>query len=118
MDPTSLLIVALDALGQEEQARRWGEPLLKAATSVIRNDGNSVRRHMLESMVATQQGDQKAGMAALEAAYKVGYRDRWQLLYDPRLAPLQKFPELQAMQQRMAEEFSAAREELSRTQTD
>jgi TolB-like protein/tetratricopeptide (TPR) repeat protein len=118
MDPTSLLIVALDALGQEEQARRWSEPLLKAATSIIKSDGNSVRRHMLETMVATQQGDQKAGLAALEAAYKVGYRDRWQLLYDPRLAPLHKFPELQAMQQRMAEEFAAAREEISRTQTD
>jgi TolB-like protein/Tfp pilus assembly protein PilF len=118
MNPASLLVVALDALGQKEQMQRWTEPLLKAAKSIIEHDGNSVRRHMLEAMVATQQGDEKAAVAALQEAYTAGYRDRWQLLYDPRLAPLQRFPELQAMQQRMAEEFSAVREELSRTQTD
>ena len=57
-------------------------------------------------------------MAALKAAYEAGYRDRWQVLYDPRLAPLQANPEMQAMQQRMAEEFAAAREQAARAGLD
>jgi TolB-like protein/Tfp pilus assembly protein PilF len=114
MDPASLLVVALDALGQKEQAQQWSEPLLKAAMSIIENEGNNVRHHMLEAMVASQKGDPKAAVLALQAAYDVGYRDRWQLLYDARLAPLRATPELQAMQQRMADEFSAAREEVAR----
>ncbi|MGB0132985.1 MAG: tetratricopeptide repeat protein [Dokdonella sp.] len=114
MDPASLLVVALEAAGEKEQAQRWGEPLLRIATMTIEQSVAGVRRHMLEALVAGQNGYLEEAVKALEKAYDAGYRDRWQLLYDPRLAPLQATPEVHDLQQRMAQEFSAAREAASR----
>ena len=118
MNPASLLVVALTALGETEQAKRWTQPLLETADIVIQHERNAVRRHMIEAMAATHRDDSKAAVAAVKAAYEAGYRDRWQVLYDPRLAPLQSNPEMQAMQQRMAEEFAAAREQAARAGLD
>ncbi len=114
MNPASLLVVALKALGEKKEAHRWNQPLTEVAAMMIKNSGNVIQRHMLEAMVAMHLDDSKAAVVALDAAYAQGYRDRWQLLYDPRLSPLQKTPEIRAMQQRMADEFAAAREEVAR----
>lgn len=113
MNPASLLVVALGELGENGQAQRWEEPLLRAADVVTQHESNRIRRHMIEAMVATHRGDRAAAVAALKTAYEAGYRDRWQMLYDPRLAPLQSDPSMRAMQQRMAEEFAAAREQAA-----
>ena len=114
MNPASLLVVALESVGEKKEAERWSQPLTDAASMMIERSGNTVQGHMLEAMVAIFGNDTRKAVSALSAAYDQGYRDRWQLLYDPRLAPLQKTPEIQAMQQRMADEFSAARDEASR----
>ncbi|HET9031490.1 MAG TPA: tetratricopeptide repeat protein [Dokdonella sp.] len=113
MDPASLLVVALQQLGETKEAERWSQPLQDASSMVIEHGGNAMQRYMVEAMVAMHDGDTQAAVVALNAAYDKGYRERWQLLYDPRLAPLQKLPEMRAMQQRMADEFAAAREEIS-----
>lgn len=118
MNPASLLVIALTALGEGEQAQRWAQPLLDTADIVIRQEGNAVRRHMIEAMVAVHRDDPQAAARALQAAYDAGYRDRWQVLYDPRLAPLQAYPEMKALQQRMADEFAAAREQAARAGLD
>lgn len=115
MNPVSLLVVALQATGETEQARRWSVPLQAVAEQAIGQLGDDLRRHMLEAMVASLQGDAKAAIASIKAAYDAGYRDRWQLLYDPRLSPLKSNSEIQVMEQAMNKEFEAAREEASRT---
>lgn len=115
MNPASLLVVALNAVGETEQAERWSEPLLRVAKRAIEQPGLGVRRYMLEAMVTAQQGQTREAVEALMNAFDAGYRDRWQLLYDPRLAPLQDEPEIQVLQKRMAEEFAAAREQAART---
>ncbi len=113
MNPASLLVLALGKLGEKDKAQRWNEPLLSAAAVVAKHVDNRIQRHMIEAMVATHRDDPKAAAVALEAAYEAGYRDRWQMLYDPRLAPLQSIPAMQVLQQRMAEEFAAAREQAA-----
>lgn len=118
MNPASLLVLALNSLGDKKEAQRWTDPLLSTSATITQHQGNGVQRHMIEAMVATHQNDTKAAVAALKAAYENGYRERWQLLYDPRLTPLQSIPEMQDLQQRMAEEFFAAREEAARTGVD
>ena len=118
MNPASLLVVALKEQGEKEQAQRWTQPLLDAATVVMQHEGNGIRRHMIEAMVATHRDDPGAAVMALKAAYEAGYRDRWQMLYDPRLAPLQSIPAMQVLQQRMADELSAARAEATRAGVD
>lgn len=118
MNPASLLVVALEQLGEKKEAERWSQPLLDAASMVIEHGGNAMQRNMVDAMVAMHGGDTQAAVIALSAAYDLGFRERWQLLYDPRLAPLQKVPEIRAMQQRMADEFAAAREEIARNRPD
>lgn len=113
MNPASLLVVALKSMGEKDQALGWTQPLLDAAAVVMQHEGNRIRLHMIKAMVATHRDDPKAAAVALEAAYEAGYRDRWQMLYDPRLAPLQSIPSMQVLQQRMADEFAAAREQAA-----
>lgn len=113
LDAASLLAFALEKQGEAAQAKRWEQPLLEIAEGAIQHTGNGVRRHMIEAMVAMHRRDTQAAMTALNLAYERGYRERWQLLYDPRLAPLQSQPEMQALAQRIADELTAARKEAA-----
>jgi tetratricopeptide (TPR) repeat protein len=118
MDTASLLVFAHEALAEKEPVERWREPLLKVAKRAMQRPGNLVQNRIIEAMMGMHGDDRKTAVAALKQAYDAGWRDRWMLLYDPRLAPLQSNADIQAMQQRMAEEFAAARASAPRALGD
>jgi len=59
--------------------------------------------------MAVAEGDRSGAEQHLQAAFEAGFRDRWLLLYDPRLAALRPSPMLDALQQQMADEFARLR---------
>lgn len=105
----ALLEAALRAAGEDEEARRLRSMLDTLVPRWLDTAGQLPEAAYLRGAFAAQRGEAEAALAALEEAFERGFRTRWWLRGDPRLAPLQSQPRLQALQQRIGDELTALR---------
>jgi hypothetical protein len=112
LDAASFLAVALERSGSHAAAARLQEQLGSAANEWLQGlpkAGNPETEYG-RAMVAVFEGRRADALLALEAAYAAGFRQRWRLLYDPRLAPLQEAPALRDLVRRIGEDLQRARD--------
>lgn len=113
-DPASLLVVALERAGEAAEAQRWRNGLAETVLRALDNAPPSARFAYIRALVAADGKDAAGALSALEAAYAAGFRDRWQLVNDPRLAFLRSHPEFRGLEQRMAREIATMRARVDR----
>ena len=109
LDPASLLVVALETLGEREDASAWRAAMEAAVQRWIAAVGEVPRVGTARAMLAAMAGDREAAIAAIEAAVERGFRERWRLLRDPRLASVRDDPRVRAAHARIGETLAAAR---------
>ncbi len=113
LDAASLLVVALRAAGDGAAAERWSIALQQAAEAWLADapmlPGSAYGRVLL----AVERGRLDAADEALQRAVEAGFRERWLLLYDPRLAPLRQHGRLEPLQQRLADELQQLRTQFA-----
>ena len=105
----TLLEASLRAGGEEEEAQRLRSVLDTLVPRWLDTAGQSPEAAYLRGAFAAQRADFDAALAALEDAVARGFRARWWLRDDPRLAGLQSQPRMQALQQRIGDELGALR---------
>lgn len=113
LDPASLLVVVLREAGQNAEAARWEADLIDAASHWLARAGTASQAHYARALLALHRGDRAGALGALQAAYDAGFRQRWLLEYDPRLAPLRDAPELDALSRRIARELAEIRQAVA-----
>lgn len=113
LDSASLLVLALERSGEHAEAQRWQQTLIELAQRWLDRAGAGRATQLAQLLVSQARNDLAATETLLEGAYQQGFRDRWRLLNDPRLEPLRARPPLQALAQRLDEEFAAARASLA-----
>lgn len=114
LDPASLLVLSLRALGEDEEAARRDSELIAAAQHWEAQAGTSGQSEYIRALLALHTGDRAGALAKLQAAYDAGFRQRWQLAHDPRMAPLQGSPELAALYERIGRDLADARQAAAR----
>jgi TolB-like protein/thioredoxin-like negative regulator of GroEL len=105
----TLLEAALRADGEIDEAQRLRTVLDTLVPRWLDGAGQLGEVAYLRGAFAAQRGNTEAALAALEDAVAHGFRARWWLLHDPRLATLQAQPRLQALLQRLESEAAALR---------
>jgi TolB-like protein/cytochrome c-type biogenesis protein CcmH/NrfG len=105
----TLLLAALQERGDAEIAGRWRSELERQLVPWFERVGNSPDTLYLRAAFAAQQGRDAEALEALTQAVAAGFRGRWWLRFDPRLARLRAHPELQSMEAGMEREFAALR---------
>jgi hypothetical protein len=105
----TLLEAALRAGGDADEAQRLRTVLETLVPRWLDTAGQLPEAAWLRGTFAAQRGEDEAALAALEDAVARGFRSRWRLLGDPRLAALQSQPRLQALAKRIEEELAALR---------
>ncbi|HET9484703.1 MAG TPA: hypothetical protein VFO79_12160, partial [Xanthomonadales bacterium] len=113
LDPASLLVVALEQLGETEAAAAWRAPMVAAAQRWLEQAGEGAQAHFARALIAAMEGNADAAVAALEAAHATGFRQRWLLARDPRLARVRDDPRIRALDQRIATELAQIRAALA-----
>lgn len=113
LDAASLLAVALERSGSHAAAARLQEQLGSAAQTWLSGlpEGGNAEAEYGRALVAIFEGRRADALVALEAAYAAGFRQRWRLLHDPRLAPLQEAPALRDLARRIGDDLARARSE-------
>ncbi|HVF35691.1 MAG TPA: tetratricopeptide repeat protein, partial [Candidatus Saccharimonadia bacterium] len=109
LEPASLLVVALERLGEAELAAKWRAAVEGAGQQWIAAAGGGVNVDMARAMFASMRGDADAAVKALEAAYAAGFRERWRLSLDPRLARVADDPRVRALGRRITDDLLEAR---------
>lgn len=111
-ESASLLLTALQALRQDDEATRWQQALDAAVRDWLRRVGNNKDGQIARVLLALQNGDVATAESELQKAFDGGFRGRWVLLYDPRFAALRDRPIVRQLVQSMDAEFTAARNQL------
>lgn len=109
LDPASFLVVALRAEKRTDDAARWDHALRAAASRVLTPESHGAQAEYNRALIAVFENRRADALAALQRAYDFGFRQRWQLLYDPRLGTLRDTPELKAIAQKMGEDLARMR---------
>ena len=104
-----LLEVALRANGATEEADKLRTLLDGIVPRWAEAAGQLPEVAYAQAAFAAQRGDAEAALAALDTGVQRGFRGRWWLRFDPRLASLATHPRLLAMQQRLDDEFAKLR---------
>jgi len=116
LEPASLLAALLERSGRRAEAEVWWTALEDVARPWLDQIRNTPDGHYGAALIAIRRGDRQSAEQALEAAWQSGYRDRWQLAHDPRLADLIESPALQALRTRIADELADVRRRTGLTQ--
>lgn len=109
LDPASLLVHALRASNRDAEADRLDAALMAAIDPWLAQAGDHADSRFVRAMVALHAGDNDTAVDLLEAAYERGFRRRWLMRHDVRLAPLHGHPRYEALYARIGEDLAAAR---------
>lgn len=104
-----LLEAALRAAGEDEEAVKLRGVLETLVPRWLQTAGTLPETSYLRGVFAAQRGQTDTALAALEEAVQRGFRARWWLANDPRLAGLRTQPRLQALIARVDEQADALR---------
>lgn len=108
LEPASLLVTALTAAGEAAEAERIGRILIEATIERLARVPDSAETHYIRAQLALHAGDRTGAQRFLQAAYDAGFRERWLLRHDPRLAALHGAPETIALYERIGRDLAAA----------
>jgi TolB-like protein/Tfp pilus assembly protein PilF len=109
LHPASLLVIALRAEKRTDDAARWEQALREVAKRELDAAGRGVKNAYNHALMAVFDNQRTQALAALQQAYDAGYRERWTLIVDPRLAPLRDLPEFKQLEKRIGEDIARMR---------
>jgi TolB-like protein/Tfp pilus assembly protein PilF len=108
LEAASLLLAMLRRL-DDPQAPQWQQAVESVAADWFERAGDAAAVRYARAVQAALADDPERALQQLEAAVEAGFRQRWLLRFDPRLAGLAGQPRLQALQARLEDEFAALR---------
>lgn len=109
-DSASLLLVALQRSGRDEEAAELIGVLEQASAQMLGRAGDNPQVHYVQALRAAQLGEPEQALGRLETAVARGFRERWLLRFDPRLGALTDHPRVAALAAALAVEFQALRQ--------
>lgn len=111
LDAASALVTALQRAGLEMEAEPYYQALDQTAERLLDGAPDTAQSTFSRAMVAEYRGERDAALAHFGRAIELGWRQRWILRHDPRLAALRTDPRWLALDARLAEALAEARRE-------
>jgi tetratricopeptide (TPR) repeat protein len=111
LDAASALVTALQRAGLETEAEPYYQALDQTAERLLDGAPDTAQFAFSRGMMAEYRGERDAALAQFARAIELGWRHRWILRHDPRLAALRSDPRWLELDARLSEVLAEARRE-------